>query len=247
MINPDIIQKAIHRSKHNNRKDSMKPTVGRLVHYVIPHSGTHRPAIVTSVHSATCVDLHVFSYDINEVGYKTPCILCGNSVVQDQSDDPALHTWHWPELEAEDVPRILKDDQPPPQPVPVPTPAKPVYVLGRATIEQVAAKGELQTDHVDFVASDDLFHQNPYTPTTTSPAPPDPAIPTQDILAQLEIIGTNVKAIGLKAQELRSMKDSGEITTDGINSDRVVILLNAIGEQYQNALKAAAWIRDQLV
>lgn len=39
---------------------------------------------------------------------------------------------------------------------------KPCYCLGRKTIENVADHGEFQTEHVDFVAADDLFHKNPY-------------------------------------------------------------------------------------
>lgn len=39
---------------------------------------------------------------------------------------------------------------------------KPCYVLGRESIEKIAATGELITEHVDFIAADNLYHQNPY-------------------------------------------------------------------------------------
>jgi len=41
---------------------------------------------------------------------------------------------------------------------------KPCYCLGRHTIERVAEDSELQTETVNFVAADDLFHKNPYKP-----------------------------------------------------------------------------------
>ena len=39
---------------------------------------------------------------------------------------------------------------------------KPCYCLGQTTIERVSNEGQLQTDHVDFVAADELFHKDPY-------------------------------------------------------------------------------------
>ena len=59
-------------------------------------------------------------------------------------------------------------------------PKKPVYCLGRATIEKVADESQLETETVDFVAADDLFHKNPYAVvlTPTSEPVPAPASPT---------------------------------------------------------------------
>lgn len=41
-----------------------KPSIGRVVHYVLPadshHPGEARPAIITRVWGDTCVNLHVF-------------------------------------------------------------------------------------------------------------------------------------------------------------------------------------------
>ena len=49
-------------------------------------------------------------------------------------------------------------------------PKKPCYCLGRNTIERVANESQLETNEVDFVAADDLFHKNPYA---QQPTPPD--------------------------------------------------------------------------
>lgn len=35
---------------------------------------------------------------------------------------------------------------------------KPVYCLGLSTMRKVAKFGQLQTEAVDFIAADDLFH-----------------------------------------------------------------------------------------
>lgn len=58
----------------------MKPSVGRIVHYKSTdesahwnHADTH-PAIITRVHSDTCVNLTVFP-DANESVTRTSCVL----------------------------------------------------------------------------------------------------------------------------------------------------------------------------
>lgn len=75
----------------------MKPTIGRIVHYVTGNNepGNHYPAIVTHVWSDTCVNLNVFpkgqSMDGENSGVKT-------SVVLDSNGERA-YSWHWPERE----------------------------------------------------------------------------------------------------------------------------------------------------
>lgn len=49
---------------------------------------------------------------------------------------------------------------------------KPVYILGRNTVERVAVDSMLQTENVDFIAASDLFRKNPYTPQFDIPEVP---------------------------------------------------------------------------
>lgn len=74
---------------------NQKPSIGRIVHYVLDGSGEHRPAIITRVYAPTCVNLHVFG-DSGDLGrdinrYPT-------SVQYDPSGE-ASSSWHWPERE----------------------------------------------------------------------------------------------------------------------------------------------------
>jgi hypothetical protein len=68
----------------------MKPTVGRIVHFVDPK----RPdvaiaAIIVRVWSDTCVNLQLFQ-DSNALGgWET-------SVLYDENASPAARAWHWP-------------------------------------------------------------------------------------------------------------------------------------------------------
>ena len=79
----------------------MKPTIGRIVIFVPPNEpgGTigearrygDRPAIVTAVHSDTCVNLVVFAApDTDNIAEEFP------SVELDDSNDPGAFSWHWP-------------------------------------------------------------------------------------------------------------------------------------------------------
>jgi len=83
----------------------MKPTIGRIVHFVQKTSEwnggriVHLPAIITAVWSETSVNLHVMTDGSNSEGdgvnfrntkWKT-------SVNLDDSETPAAETWHWPE------------------------------------------------------------------------------------------------------------------------------------------------------
>ena len=72
----------------------MRPTIGRVVIYR-EHGGPMHiecPAIVTKVHSDTCVNLHVF-FDGAPAGYRT-------SVVQETPGQTFGWSWDWPKREA---------------------------------------------------------------------------------------------------------------------------------------------------
>lgn len=80
----------------------MKPTVGRIVHFVLDegkHAGEHRPAIVVRVWSDDLINIEVFTDGEND-GYGQSLrdnIVWQTSVRRDDSHRP--HTWHWPERE----------------------------------------------------------------------------------------------------------------------------------------------------
>ena len=62
----------------------MSPTIGRTVHYVNP-SGSVTPAIITFVHTDTCVNLSVIQEGHQMLDPKS------SVVYGDQIDN-----WHWP-------------------------------------------------------------------------------------------------------------------------------------------------------
>lgn len=64
----------------------MKPTIGRIVHYV-EEGGTHKPAIITSVGEKT-VNLSIF-HDGGSVG---------GGLEIPFSEKPKEGTWHWAEV-----------------------------------------------------------------------------------------------------------------------------------------------------
>lgn len=76
------------------------PTIGRIVHYQAHGSpdGTHksapRAAIITQVHSETCVDLAV----LNPTGmfFNTSCQYDAGIDSPDAHSPPRGGTWHWP-------------------------------------------------------------------------------------------------------------------------------------------------------
>lgn len=73
----------------------MKPSIGRIVHYVDRH-GIHNPAIITRVdeHVAGRVELTVFSVALSDpVAYRAVCD-------DDQENVPYVNSWHWLEREA---------------------------------------------------------------------------------------------------------------------------------------------------
>lgn len=90
----------------------MKPTIGRIVHYVQrkpssyqtvdgPVALVHLPAIVVAVWADTCVNLQVFTDGSNsEEGPNSnpPSVKWITSATFDESASQP-YTWHWPERE----------------------------------------------------------------------------------------------------------------------------------------------------
>lgn len=79
------------------------PSVGRIVHYVIPDGrapGDHRPAIIVRIwgppHPGVACQLQVFMDGDGSLSNDVaPNVVWRTSVVQDSSGK--LGTWHWPE------------------------------------------------------------------------------------------------------------------------------------------------------
>jgi hypothetical protein len=87
----------------------MKPTIGRIVHYVQekplwaqppggPTQMVHLPGIIVAVWSDTCVNLKVFTDETNSDEQNTLPIKWITSVTMDESGTQA-RSWHWPERE----------------------------------------------------------------------------------------------------------------------------------------------------
>lgn len=82
----------------------MKPSIGRIVHYVQakPAGGygkaiIHLPAVITAVWGDTCVNLQVFTDGTNsDEMYMSPVKWVTSSTL-DESEVPQVRTWHWPE------------------------------------------------------------------------------------------------------------------------------------------------------
>lgn len=84
----------------------MKPSIGRIVHYVQKkpaHYGegvVHLPAIITAVWGDTCVNLHVFTDGSNSetdgTNYRNTKWI--TSATLDESGTQE-RSWHWPERE----------------------------------------------------------------------------------------------------------------------------------------------------
>lgn len=90
----------------------MKPTIGRIVHFVQekppnyqpsvgPKLTMHLPAIITAVWGDTCVNLQVFSDGSNSEidGTNFRSVKWLTSISLDASETPQPRTWHWPERE----------------------------------------------------------------------------------------------------------------------------------------------------
>ena len=83
----------------------LKPSIGRIVHYVLATSdvernaGEHRPAIITRVWRDECVQLQVFTDGPNDEAHEAAGgTLWRSSVSFNDSEKPG-RTWHWPERE----------------------------------------------------------------------------------------------------------------------------------------------------
>lgn len=87
----------------------MKPTIGRIVHYVQrkpaiyqpkegPVSLVHLPAIITAVWGDTCVNLQVFTDGTNSDDQNMSAV---KWVTSSSLDDTGTQerSWHWPERE----------------------------------------------------------------------------------------------------------------------------------------------------
>ena len=88
----------------------MKPTIGRIVHYVQekpalyrlqdgPKQMVHLPAIITAVWGDTCVNLQVFTDGTNSEDMNMSPVKWVTSSTLDASENPQPRTWHWPERE----------------------------------------------------------------------------------------------------------------------------------------------------
>ncbi len=81
----------------------MKPSIGRIVHFVQNRPGpygasrVHLPAIITSVWSDTAVNLQVFTDCFNSDEPNILPVKWVTTVTFDDSAEPQPRTWHWPE------------------------------------------------------------------------------------------------------------------------------------------------------
>ena len=88
----------------------MKPSIGRIVHFVqkkptgYGEGMVHVPAIVVAVWGPECVNLQVFCDGSNSEDNAGGTTQANNtkwitSATYDASDTPQPRTWHWPERE----------------------------------------------------------------------------------------------------------------------------------------------------
>lgn len=83
----------------------MKPTIGRIVHFVQKKPAgygdgvVHLPAIITAVWGETCVNLQVFTDGTNSDDQNMAPVKWITSASLDTGADPQPRTWHWPERE----------------------------------------------------------------------------------------------------------------------------------------------------
>lgn len=70
----------------------MKPSIGRIVHYITPH-GVHLPAMIISIPHDDTVALHVFQHP--EVAVQ----LGQQGHVMHDKYGVCPGSWHWPERE----------------------------------------------------------------------------------------------------------------------------------------------------
>lgn len=83
----------------------MKPTIGRIVHFVQKKPAgygdalVHLPAIIVAVWGDTCVNLQVFTDGTNSDADETNRVKWVTSATLDETETPQPRTWHWPERE----------------------------------------------------------------------------------------------------------------------------------------------------
>ena len=83
----------------------MKPTIGRIVHFVQKKPAgygdalVHLPAIIVGVWGDTCVNLQVFTDGTNSDADETNRVKWVTSATLDETETPQPRTWHWPERE----------------------------------------------------------------------------------------------------------------------------------------------------
>jgi hypothetical protein len=83
----------------------MKPTIGRIVHFVQNKPAghgegvIHLPAVITAVWGESCVNLQVFTDGTNSDDQNMSAVKWVTSASLDASETPQPRTWHWPERE----------------------------------------------------------------------------------------------------------------------------------------------------
>lgn len=81
----------------------MKPSIGRIVHFVQKKPAgygegvVHLAAIIVAVWGEACVNLQVFTDGTNSDVHHTSPVKWETSVTLDASENPQPRTWHWPE------------------------------------------------------------------------------------------------------------------------------------------------------
>jgi hypothetical protein len=88
----------------------MKPTIGRIVHFVQEKPASHQPkegprvlvnlpAIITAVWGETCVNLQVFTDGTNSDEMNMAAVKWVPLASLDASETPQPRTWHWPPMQ----------------------------------------------------------------------------------------------------------------------------------------------------
>lgn len=72
----------------------MKPSIGRIVHFIVTPGENPVAAIVTAVWSDVCVNLRIFQDGSNT--QPTQFSEWVTSASFDDSAVPQVRTWHWP-------------------------------------------------------------------------------------------------------------------------------------------------------
>jgi hypothetical protein len=149
----------------------MKPTIGRIVHFVMP-SGTIRPAMVVSV-SGDLLNLQVFLDGPNDLHNPDNGVLPGTaanglwwvpSVGAGAADQ--VQTWHWPVREDLPVPAAAVAAAAADVPMPVPD---------LVAVQQEAEAADEKTIAVDKAAGAEETPATEAAPAAESPVSPAPA------------------------------------------------------------------------